>query len=84
LGNSLKLWSIEKGEDILSFNGHTKHISSVAFSPIDKNLIASGSADKTIRLWNIDGSCKSILQGHNNIIECICFSYNGKFLVSGA
>ena len=40
-----------------TFEGHTAKIYNVIFSPMLKNVIASGSDDKTIRIWRTDGDC---------------------------
>ncbi len=36
-------------------HGHMSVVSSVAFSPVDPSLLASGSYDNTVRLWNTTG-----------------------------
>jgi DNA excision repair protein ERCC-8 len=36
-----------------SLPGHTDHVWCVAWSPIDEYLLASGSVDNTVRLWDI-------------------------------
>ena len=44
---------------------HNYSVSSVAFSPIDPDLIVSGSWDNTIKFWNVSASkCQSTLNGH--------------------
>ena len=50
---------------------------SVAFSP-EGQFIAIGSADKTIRIWNLaDGKEIQKLEGHQNIINSVASSPEG-------
>ena len=38
----------------------------VAFDPQNPNILASGSVDNTIKIWDIEsGACQSTLAGHN-------------------
>ncbi len=53
---SIRLWDVATGENIHTFKGHTTDIQSLTFSP-DGTLLASGSYDGTILLWDV----KSIL-----------------------
>ena len=63
--------------------GHTSYIYSIAFSP-DGNLIASGSADRTVRLFDVEnGQHKRTLIGHVGTIFGVVFSPDGKTLASG-
>jgi WD40 repeat protein len=46
------LWDVTTGENIATFWSHSSDIQSLAFSP-DGTLLASGSFDGTILLWNM-------------------------------
>lgn len=48
----IKLWDSRTGEFVQNFEGHTKGISDIAWSS-SSDLLASGSDDKTVRLWNV-------------------------------
>ena len=49
---TVKLWNIEKKENIVTFEGHIAGINSVAFS-LNGTTLASGSADGTALLWDV-------------------------------
>jgi WD40 repeat protein len=74
---------IENGSLLETFTGHTYRVNSVVFSP-DGEMIASGSRDKTIGLWNLDGTLVSNLETHTDAINSIAFSPNGDSLASAS
>ena len=66
-----------------TLEGHTGTATSVAFSP-DGTTLASGSYDKTIKLWNANtGDRLRSLVGHADIVLSVAFSPDGTSLVSG-
>jgi len=64
--------------------GHTDTIADISFSP-DGKFIASGSKDKTVKLWNRDGSEKKpALQGnYENEFTSVAFSPDSQIIAAG-
>lgn len=64
---------------------HTKLVKAIAFSP-DGKMLASGSYDQTIILWDISENGqlqpRHRLQGHSSFVNSVAFSPDGKALVS--
>ena len=64
------------------FSGHK--LSIFCLCPISNKILASGSRDKNIKIWNIeDRSIMSTLSGHTGIISALCYVKEGVF-VSGS
>src|SRR6478672_8299122 len=65
------------------FKGHKAAIHSISFSH-DSQIIASASADNTIKMWKPDGTLLRILSGHTNEVINISFSPDGKIIASAS
>ena len=80
---SLKLWDLETGQLLRSFDGHVLPVTSVAISPDGKTAI-SGSQDSTIRHWDIQtGQLIRSFEGVSDPVLSVNISQDGKIIIGG-
>eukprot|EP01112_Ceratiomyxa_fruticulosa_P010698 TRINITY_DN2840_c0_g2_i6.p1 TRINITY_DN2840_c0_g2~~TRINITY_DN2840_c0_g2_i6.p1 ORF type:complete len:441 (-),score=63.85 TRINITY_DN2840_c0_g2_i6:136-1458(-) len=79
----LEAYYIPDGSLIKKYIGHTGDIRCLKFSDKDK-LIASGSLDKTIRVWDCETGNSIVFTGHSMSVICLDFNVDQNILVSGS
>jgi len=71
-------------ECLHTFEGHSRGVYSVAISPNGKTIV-SCSADKTIKVWDIEtGACLRTLGGHSSNVGSVAIAPDGKTIVTGS
>ncbi|MBN1361093.1 MAG: protein kinase [Sedimentisphaerales bacterium] len=75
---------VSLGNTVRTLHGHEAAVVCLRFTP-DNSLLASASADRTIRLWrNATGPSVATLSGHGGGVASLAFSPDGRSLASGS
>jgi WD40 repeat protein len=90
LSESICLWDMEpiiRGSEpsmspMRELTGPTETVSCVAFSP-DGARLASGSDDRTLRLWNVQTGEPEAAYSLDTPIKALCFSPDVRFIFTG-
>ncbi|CAD5120322.1 DgyrCDS8899 [Dimorphilus gyrociliatus] len=88
--STINIWTIptEGLEETLkepqfSLRDHSDKIYFIKFHPLAKDVLASGSFDFTVKIWNLDKkSCSHTLNGHTDVIFNLSWHPNGSECVT--
>jgi len=85
--NEIKLWDTNTGENrgALKSKGRGKYVTALTSSP-SNHMMASGSKDKTVLLWDTRAKAKigTPLVGHAEAVTSVAFSPSGGTLASAS
>ena len=70
----MKIFELESGKLVRTFEGHTHHVLSVSWRA-DGRALATGGADKLVKIWNsVDGSQLKTIQGFGKEVVSLQFA----------
>ncbi|CAI2162158.1 12716_t:CDS:2 [Funneliformis geosporum] len=70
-------------EPVSKLIGHGRKVGHVLFHPVADNVLASSSADLTIKLWDIEkGVEKQELKGFMDFVQSMSWNWNGSLMVT--
>ena len=79
----ISVWNFEDNELVRTFDAHEAWVRVVKFSPLDENILISGSEDFTIRLWDIQNNqCLRTLRGDIGLVLSVAQNPKTKLLAS--
>ncbi|XP_021737664.1 transducin beta-like protein 3 [Chenopodium quinoa] len=93
--NSVRLWDSESKRCLGVGNGHTGAVGAVASSKKLRNFFVSGSSDRTIKVWSIEGldsvteepislKAKAVVAAHDKDINSLAIAPFDSYVCSGS
>jgi WD40 repeat protein len=79
----IRIYQADDGRLLRTLEGHLDGVSSVTFDPLGTTL-ASGSYDRTVKLWNVASGQPLHTLGHPESVMSVAFHPLGRTLASGS
>ncbi len=83
-----KIWDVAEGRVEHALEGHAQRCTSAAWHPSREGLVVTGSADATLRLWDVgrmDGEkCRGVWRGHEQPVTHVSFHPMGAHAASSS
>jgi coronin-1B/1C/6 len=87
--STVKIWGIPSAEGLTEdikdplvdlADAHMRKVTFVLFHPTASNILASGSADHTVKLWDIESGDEKWVGDIPDLIQDLKFSYTGNLI----
>jgi WD40 repeat protein len=82
--HSVKVWDAHTGQLQDNLADPTGGVRSVVFHPTEDGVLAWGSTDSTVKVWNRASTTVRTLHGHTSWVESVAFSPDGEWIASGS
>ncbi|EOA31879.1 hypothetical protein CARUB_v10015122mg [Capsella rubella] len=79
---SIEIWDL----DLTSQDSHSEPVIDLAWNKEFRNIVASASADKKVKVWDVaTGKCKVTMEHHKNKVHAVAWNhYAPEVLLSGS
>ncbi|PAV14717.1 nucleotide-binding-oligomerization-domain like receptor [Pyrrhoderma noxium] len=83
-GGRIYLWNVQRGELVKNLK-LSSHVISVSFSPVNEKLVAFGSSDHTVKVWDVTNEEPVTIGNHKHSVDSVAFSLpDGCHVASGS
>ena len=80
----MRLWDLDAGREMASWEAHPRGVRWVTFSPKGRRAL-SGGDDRAVRLWDVaNGKLLRAFEGQENTVLFVAFSEDGRGVFSVA